>query len=190
MKSGSEKTLGGIGSIFAALEVIPVLPFIGYILVFIALNKMSKIFNDGKIFSKAIIGVALIFIAGLISLFTTGLSLISLIFSLFSGSGTGAGLSIGNIFLFSIITYIMYVIGYYLFKQSLDLVSTHTNIDLFRTAGTFLFIGSLLFIIPLIGLIIFSIFALVAWIILAIAFFSIPDEYKTTSVEPTSKIIT
>lgn len=182
MKSGNEKMLGGIGSILVILTFLPVIGWIlglvGLTLVLVAINNMSNIFNDRNIFNKAIIGVILTFISTLIFIFM----FIPSVSLLFSGNNTGIGLGVLGIIFSFIIAYAISVAGYYFFKQSLVLVSAYTNINLFRTAGTFIFVGALLSII-FIGFI----FIIVAWIMLAIAFFSIPDEYKT-NIETKSEI--
>jgi uncharacterized membrane protein len=154
------KILGGIGSI---LQIIPGISIAGYILVLIAIKKISDEVKDGTIFTKmlyavitGIIGVALvvyvIFFGAILSVFTFGF-----------------GAFLGVIAAFAI-GWIALIVSSIFVRDAFDMIATRLNVGTFRTAGTLYFVGALLTIIFIGFLILF-----VAYIVQVIAFFSIHE---------------
>jgi len=161
--------LGGLGSVFILFGWIPyvglILYIAGFIMLSIALKKLSDISPEKGIFRKWIISLILAFGIGIL---------------FFIAAGAVVGLSdpnhqdvaVGSVVIFGGLTYIILqiVIGI-LYKQIFHGVYEITGEKLFKTAGTTFFWGGILSII-LIGAILFFI----GWIIVAIAFFSLKRE--------------
>jgi uncharacterized membrane protein len=173
--TGKEKIFGGLGAIFVVLGFIPYIGWIlgiaGVVLLFITFHNFSEIFGDKNIFSKFLIGF-LVSLAGIIVSFIFGLSSFIPIF-LTSEVRFDIGIvGIGLIFAF-VIFYILTVISCNYYRHCFNLMANYTNINLFKFAGTFVFWGA-------VGLILFGIggIAIVAgFILLALAFFSMPKSY-------------
>ncbi|GAQ95602.1 hypothetical protein TAGGR_375 [Thermodesulfovibrio aggregans] len=175
-QTGNVKILGGLGSIFVILGFIPwigwLLSIAGIVLLFIAMNKLSQIFSDKNIFNKFLTGF-LISLAGI---------LLGVIFGLFSmlpmmknGSYHSMPSGFGLVFTF-LIVYALNIAGMYFYRQCFNIIHNYTGINLFKLAGTFMFWGA-------IGVIVFGLGAIgifVGWILLAVAFFGLPETYEKT----------
>jgi uncharacterized membrane protein len=74
----------------------------------------------------------------------------------------------GGVIIAAVVMFIFYVLGALYFKRSFNVVSAKSGENMFNTAGLLLLVGAILTII-IIGLILM----LVAWILVAIGFFSI-----------------
>ncbi len=170
MKSGNEKILGGLGCLFVILSAIPgigwILGIAGFTLVILAFNEISKKTNNPAIFQDILISLILAMAGLLLGILFVVPSFISIIF----GHGSGfIGLLLG----FGIM-YALAILSYSKFRKALKIIANLTGVSLFETAGTMFFIGAITLIIFIGNIILY-----VAWILLTIAFFSIPDEYKT-----------
>ncbi|MEZ0323430.1 MAG: DUF996 domain-containing protein [Hydrogenothermaceae bacterium] len=143
-----------------------ILALVGFVLVLAALKVISNKANNSKIFTNAIIGIVLVAIGLLAGIIIFIPSIVVLIY----GNTTAMTGSLIGI----ILGYVLTVTGFVIFRNALRLVANFTGVSLFNTAGIMFLIGSILIII-FIG----TILAFIGWILLAIAFFSIPDEYKT-----------
>ena len=174
------KLLGGIGSILLVLTVTPylgsIVGLVGIILILISLNMFSKIFNDPQIFRNALISFILAIIGVFVIMLTIGITF----FSFFTMMGSYhlhmfSSIGIGTIFSF-IVTYLLLIISAHYLKSSFYLLSSYTGINLYKTGGFWYFIGTLL-IIVVIGFLI----NLVAWVLIAVAFFTTPEEIKSTA---------
>lgn len=179
-QAGNEKILGGLGSIFIVLSFIPwigwILGIAGIVLLFIAINKLSQTFSDKNIFNKFLTGF-LIGIAGI---------LLGIIFGMFSmipmmmGNvhhdmiATPSGIWLIFVFL---IVYALNIVGMYFYRQCFNLLYQYTEVNLFKLAGAFMFWGA----VGVIALGLGAIAILVGWILLAIAFFSLPENYGETA---------
>ncbi len=176
-QAGNEKILGGLGCIFIVLGFIPwigwMLGIAGIVLLFIAINKLAQIFSDKNIFNKFLTGF-LISIGGI---------LLGIIFGMFSMiplmmEGSRHGMTampsgVGFIFIF-LVVYALNIFGMYFYRQCFDIIHNYTKINLFKLAGAFMFWGA-------VGVIVFGLGAIaifVGWILLAIAFFSLPENYE------------
>jgi len=175
------KLLGGIGAILLVLMITPYLGSLaglaGIILILISLNMFSKIFNDPQIFKSALISFILGIIGGFVAFLTVGVTFFSFFTMMephgyysphmFSSIGIGTALAF-------IIIYILFIISAYYLKSAFCLLSSYTGINLFRTGGLWYFIGTILTIV-IVGILI----NLVAWILIAVAFFTTPEEIKS-----------
>ncbi|MCX8034569.1 MAG: DUF996 domain-containing protein [Thermodesulfovibrio sp.] len=178
---GNERIFGGLGSAFIILSFIPYIGWLlgiaGIVLLFIAFHKFSEIFGDKNIFNKFLTGF-LISIAGIIVFFLFGIfSFIPVLISAKHGAGEHISFDLGmfgiGIIFALIVFYIINIVAANYYRHCFNLMAEYTNINLFRLAGIFVFWGA-------VGLIVFGLGAiaiLVGWILLTVAFFSIPRSY-------------
>ena len=162
----SNKNLAGIGSI---LLMFPVVSIVGIILLFVGIKGLSEYYKDDSIYRNAIWGVifgiiALVAIAVAVPIFIMGG-----VFSSFALGAPGIGFGLVSLLLIAVIVFIFYVIAAMYFRRAFNSLAQRTGEHMFETAGKLLFIGAILTILFLIGLLLIF----VAWIIATIAFFSI-----------------
>jgi len=165
----TQKLLGGIGAILLVLAVVPgigiLFLIVGLVLFIVSLYQISNMVKNPTIFKKYIIGLALGLIGWIIALFFGLLS--------FVGIAMFSGMSIG-IFFAIILAYVAIVAANYFYKQAFDMLASALNHKLFSTAGLLMFIGAITIILFGLGLILIFI----GWIILAVAFFTAPEEVE------------
>lgn len=169
-----EKILGGVGSGLIAFTLIPgighIFFIIGIIMFIISIHNISKLLKENDIYSN-IVKSFLIGIIGIsISLFL-GLYTFVSVFSGHWSFGT-------NIFLSLIIFYSFIIASAVFFRKSLVLIASFTDNELFKTAGDVMFWGAILtiFAIGFIGM-------FISWVLLAIAFFTMPESIRTPKSE-------
>lgn len=181
MQAGNEKTLGGLGALFLVLSIIPyvgwLLGIAGIVLLLIALNKYSQIFENKDIFSKFLTGF-LISLASVVVAIIFGISSF-LPFIKHGGSRDFEGFSMLGIVLALIVVYVLTIVSCYYYRQSLNLLFSYTNMNLFKLSGSFLFWGAVALIVFGLG----ALGILVGWILLAIAFFTLPPKYDIAKTE-------
>jgi len=156
--------------------------------VIVAVKHISEITNDKQIFGDYL----LYFIIQILTI----LAVIALMISMMIGIGgfsfyspaspqeytdlpsffSMLGSLISACILGLLIVWILSIISALYFKRSYHRIATHTNIELFKTAGTVYFIGALTLIFFVGFLIIF-----IVRIIEIIAYFSLPDETTPSS---------
>jgi uncharacterized membrane protein len=202
----TNKNLGGIGAILMFIGFLPyvsfygIIPFVGLILVLIAMHGLASEYKESGIFNNtlyavitAIVGVMLFVVVAFYALFDffAGLGLTigmgnfaDWVTGLAQMDWTNIGLSlIGNfityILLDLVILFVFIVITAILLRKSLGLLSTKSSVGLFGTTGTIILVGAILTII-IIGLILIWI----ALLLLAVAFFSIRTQ-QAPSPAPT-----
>jgi uncharacterized membrane protein len=161
MQSGlnNANIIGGIGSIFVALGVFP-FGIIGIVLILIAFNQYSKALNNPYIYQLGSRWGLIIF-ASVVA------------FVLFMGISTIFG---NSAFWTVVAVAVLYVASIYAvvdFEKVLIELSIALNHKLFKTAGVFIFAGTLLspLIIPILLI-------SVGFIVLAIAFFTAPKNVR------------
>ncbi len=179
------RLLGGIGSILVILTVAPsvgwLVGIVGFILMLIAINRISNLTGDRKIFNSFLIAIVLAIAAVIVG----GLTVLGAFYSL-----TGMGQFQGNTFVPNpsitpgdwigfvlriipglIAIWVLMIISAVYIRGGLSRIGTRLNMHLFETAATVFLIGSILTVFLVGFLLVF-----VAMIILAVAFFSIPDD--------------
>lgn len=176
---GNEKIFGGLGSILVALSFVPYLGWVagvaGAVLLFIAFHKYSDIFGDKDIFKKFLTGF-IISLSGIIfSLIFGVFSFIPMSMSTIFGVGEliSFGLGMFGVIFAIFVFYIINIFAAKYYRHCFNLMAKYTNINHFKLAGTFVFWGS-------VGLIVFGLGAIAIFIgiiLLAVAFFSIPQSY-------------
>lgn len=172
MSLESNKTLGGIGALLVAFgSFFGPLAIVGIILVFIALKGMADYYGDHSIFQNALYGIIFLIVGAIAGVF--------IILGSFFGMGwmgattpdimdvTDIWAFIGTLIIGIVIIFVFYLLSAIFFKKSFDTLATKTGEKMFGTAGTLYLVGAILTIV-IFGLILI----LIAWILVAVAFFS------------------
>ena len=189
----SSKTLGGVGALLVVIGFLAVfgvpygglLSLIGAIITLIALKGMADNYNEMGIFNNALYGIIIIIIGVVVAVAIAFIA----IFSAISGLDwtNSAALQayftdlnniyalIGPIIGALVVLFIFMVAAAVFFRKSLTTLAMKSGEKIFDTAGLLWLIGAVLTII-LVGIIIIWI----AWILIAVGFFSI----KTTAAQP------
>jgi len=175
------KTLGGIGSIFLLLSIVPYvgvgLGLVGLALILIAVKYVSDSLADKSIFNNMLISVILAVVGMIVGFAFAAV----ILYSYFRGFPTlpepsmfmGPWLySLLRAILLAIIPiWIFYIASAIFLKRSYDSIANKLNIAMFSTTALLFLIGVVLAIV-LIGFIIIF----VAAILQTVAFFSITEE--------------
>jgi uncharacterized membrane protein len=196
MSLESSKNLGGIGAILMIVGVLAtmgyafagVLSLVGIILLMIGLKGMADHFKEPGIFNNAlyaiiieIIGVVIavaVIVIGVLMALTTGFDWANPNFTEFTDFSFIWN-SIGAILAGVVVLMVMMVIAALFFRKSFSLLAGKTGEKLFETAGLLMLIGAVLTIIVL-GLVI----VLIAWILVAVAFFQVKEQAAPTAAPP------
>lgn len=193
------KVYGGVGSILLLVGglvglFVPfgsiVIPIVGLILVLIAVNYIAQALNRRDIFTDMIVAVVLIIVAFVvISIFV-----LAAIASFFGFAGPGfdftdpseipegdlIGLLVG-VLVGLAIAWVISIIAAIFFKRSFDNIADGLGVNIFHTTGLLMLIGSILLIAVGIG----GILIFVAWILMIVAFFSVPEELPQPAMATT-----
>lgn len=200
MESKNIKLFAGIGALLAVLTPIlgigTLAGLAGLILIFIAINELSKQTHNKKIYDNFLISFILTIVGGLLSVGVAFFGVIGGIFrgiignfgytmpfetpygnfgrnfGRFFGNGIGWGI-IAGIVIFAIIAYALVIIRSIYLKNSYLEIAKETGIQHFKTAANLMFIGSILSIIG-VGFVIYFI----GYIFEVIAFFSLPESFE------------
>ncbi|MEM0337197.1 MAG: DUF996 domain-containing protein [Candidatus Caldarchaeum sp.] len=175
------RMIGGIGSILLVLAIVPnvgtVLSIVGFILVLLALKYVADAVQQPAIFQNALYAVIIGIVGAVVALVLGGAALFASIGGGFGFSGGfGDGVSgdlfslLAGIVVALVVVWIFAVVSALFLRKSLYLTGDVLGVKLFRTAGLLLFLGAILTII-LVGFIL----SLVAYVLLAVAFFQIPQ---------------
>jgi uncharacterized membrane protein len=179
------KTLGGVGSILVVLSAVPsigwVLGIAGFVMILVAINKVSQIVKENKIYSNMLTAVILGVIAIAIGSFSViGTAVHVLQLGSFVGTkfvfahgiapsdllGLVAGIVGGLLAVWAfLVASAVYV------RRSYNLMASRLNVKRFETAGMLYLIGAATAIIG-VGFIVL----LAAEIVLAVAFFSLEER--------------
>jgi uncharacterized membrane protein len=176
------KIYGGIGVIITLLgglrRIGPLLRIAGLILLLIALYELAQRLKEEKIFRQYLIGI-IINIVG--TGFAITLAVINGAWSIAKMILFGGYMSYYDIFseisfaliFFVLLLYAITILSTYFYRESLKSITAKTTIKTFALAGDFLFYGTIGMIVIL------GIFAMfVGWILLAVAFFNLPDTIE------------
>jgi len=176
------KIYGGIGVILTLLgglrRIGPLLRIAGLILLLIALYELAQRLKEEKIFRQYLTGI-IINIVG--TGFAITLAAINGAWSIAKMILFGGYMSYYDIFseisfaliFFVLLLYAITILSTYFYRESLKSITAKTMIKTFALAGDFLFYGAI-GIIVILG--IFAMF--VGWILLAVAFFNLPDTIE------------
>lgn len=165
----SSKMLAAVGALLMFLSFVPVLGIVGIILLFVGLKGLSDYYRDPSIYGHALKGL----IFGIIGIVAVSALSISF-FGIFAVSTVATA---GNIFaaiggliltiVILVIAFVFYLLMAMNLRRAFNTLAERSGENMFRTAGTLLWVGAILTIIA-VGLIL----VWIAFLILAIAFFS------------------
>ncbi|MCL2643132.1 MAG: DUF996 domain-containing protein [Candidatus Bathyarchaeota archaeon] len=179
MTIGSNKILAGIGSLLYGV------PIIGLVLIMIGMKGLSEHYREPRIYDGLVTGVILLIISSILSIIgmtaiysgMAGLALAAFSLGMMSGAGIGAGIIgiAGGIVCF-IVCFILALLAIRHVRNCLNALAERSGENLFRTAGTLIWVGAILTIIGIGALLIW-----IGFIIAAIGFFTL----KETPLPPT-----
>jgi uncharacterized membrane protein len=209
MELQTSKTLGGIGAILMFIGIIPyisyygVIELIGLILVMIALYSFASHYKEAGIFNNALYGLIIGIVGGVVAvaalIITVLTSLTDFLYAVFpdwNGDWTAlSGLTpnpsnlsleslvplLSGIIAVLVILWVAAIISAFFIRRSLGTLSAKSGIGYFSIAGLLILIGAILTIV-LVGLLLIWI----AFILLAVAFFSIKAEPASTAPPPST----
>ncbi len=186
MSLESNRILGSIGAILIAIGFstpfsgyIGILSLVGIILVLVAMKGLAEYYNERGIFQNALYG----FIFGIIGFIVV--IVFVMFFATFSIRAmwravriptefTSVTLIVGLI-LGLVVLVIFLVLQAIFYRKSFNLLAEKSGEKMFNTAGLLMLIGAVLTVI-----VIGAILLLIAWILAAVAFFSI----KAPAIQP------
>jgi len=190
----SSKTLGGVGALLVVIGFLGplvgvpytgLLSLIGAILTLIALKGMADNYNEMSIFNNALYGIIIVIIGVVVAVAIAVIAVFSAISGLDWTDVTAVQAYfmnidhitalIGPIIGALVVLFIFMVAAAVFFRKSLTTLAMKSGEKIFDTAGLLWLIGAVLTIIA-VGVILIWI----AWILIAVGFFSI----KTTAAQP------
>ena len=184
----SDKTLGGVGALlvvigflgFFASGYVAILALIGMIITLIALKGMSDHYKEAGIFNNALYGVITLIIGVVAFIATLAVVILMTLSSFAIDWSDPAAIQayfmnfnniwsiIGIVIVALVVLFAFAIVSAIFFRKSLTILSTKSGENIFATAGLLWLIGAVLTII-LVGFILIGI----AWILIAVGFFSI-----------------
>ena len=170
----TNKILGGVGALLTAIgSFVPftgpigIVSIVGIILMLISLKGLSEEFREPSIWRNTLNG----FIFGIIAIAAAIVVFVAFFFAIFNvgrfANPVSLGLGIVGAILGLIIVFVFFVLEAMFYKHAFETLSEKSGERMFRTGGLLLLIGAVLTIV-LVGFVLLF----VAWILLAIAFFS------------------
>jgi uncharacterized membrane protein len=181
MNFENNKKLAGEASILLLLSIIPyvgwVLGIIGIVLLLKSMKEFSTYYQDNSIYENSWTGIKyyiVALIAATIAVTAMGIGVASAIGFNLTGLFTfTAGFGIGLIALIAglVTAFVFYVLAATHLKTTFNILAEKSGDQTFATAGTLLWVGSILTII-LVGLVLIFI----SWIFAAIGFFGMKDR--------------
>jgi len=185
------KLMGGIGSILILLPLVPyvglTLTIVGWVLIAIAVNHISKAVNNPSIFRDFLIGFILSVI-GIFVAFAAGLATFAIAFirhAYVPGPMMSNVASIlAGVIVFLVVLWVLMVLSAVFIRRSYSEIAKALNVGMFSTVGLLYLIGAATLII-VVGVIVL----LIACILQIVAFFEIPDELpKQQPIQPQSLV--
>lgn len=168
------KLVGGIGAVFSLIGMfIPrigiILFIVGSVMVLIAVKYISDVVNDPFIFRNVLVSI----ICGVVGVAAFIISLLSYFMTMFLTYRASKSLPqfIIPIIAALVIVWVFMVFSALYLRKSYNRISDAIRVDLFRSTATTYFVGALLLIV-IVGVIVL----VLAKIIEAVAFFSIPEH--------------
>jgi uncharacterized membrane protein len=192
------KTMGGVGSILVLLSFVPFVGFIlglaGFVMVLLAVKRISEAVEDREIFHNVLTAVILQIVGSVISAFVVTGSLFSTLmmaplespFGGFVGPGTfgaSAALAIlGTLIVGLIVMWVILIIAARFLRKGYEGIVAKTGTETFRSVGRWYYYGAWLTIV-LVGFVLI----LIAAILQIVAFFSLPES---PPAQPTAQVQT
>jgi uncharacterized membrane protein len=187
------KTLGGVGSILILLIAVPTVGWIlgiaGIVMVIIAINKISQEINDSKIKRNMLVAIALTIGAAALGAVTALGTLYRLLgmgsfvgtsFVLSPGITTGDWIGVAAVVVGGLAGVCAFLVASGVFvRRSYNSMASKLNVKMFGTAGLLYLIGVATAVVG-VGFVLI----LVSEILLAVSFFSIPDQRIGIASQP------
>jgi len=171
------KTLAGVGAILLLLGFVPyagwVLAIVGVVLLVIGMKELSKYYQDQNVYQNTLTGVKFYVVAvvaaaaAIVAVMIGVASATDFTFKNFVPT-VGFGVGVAALLAGLVVAFVFYILAASHLKRALDSLAQKSGETSFATAGTLLWIGSILTIV-LIGLVLIF----VAWIFATMGFFSI-----------------
>jgi uncharacterized membrane protein len=179
----TNKILGGVGALLTAIgSFVPfagpvgIVSIIGIILLLISMKGLSENFREPNIWRNAING----FIFGIIGIGIAIVIFAIFLFSMFSSARffwvPGVVFSFVGLIIGLVIVFAFFLLEAIFYKRAFDLLGTRSGERMFHTGGLLLLIGAVLTIVVIGFVLLF-----VAWLLIAIAFFSMRAQIQQTS---------
>ena len=177
----TQKMLGGIGSILILLVFMPetvatLLGIVGFVLWLISMYQLSNILRKPSIFQKVLIGFILGIVGVVIALAFGLTAVISSLATIRGEAGAILGLGLGVAFAI-LVAYAALVVSFYFYKEAYEILAQATAHNLFKIGGLLIFIGAITIILFGLG----ALLMIVGNIVLAVAFFTAPNEVEVQS---------
>ncbi len=177
------KTLAMEGSILLILGLVPyvgwVLGIIGIVLLLRGMKEFANYYQDNEIYQNSLTGVKY-YIVALIALAVAGAGfVIGFVFNGFAVNGFPGAFGVGNAIGVAIgiagliVAFVFYVLAATHLRKTFNTLAQKTGEHSFETAGTLLWVGSILTIIAVGVLLIF-----IAWIFAVIGFFTMKSPQQ------------
>jgi len=180
------KTLGGIGAIHVLLSFVPTVGaafgVIGFILILVAVKYIADDLKDKKIFTNMIIAVflsivgivvgSLILLGAVLSAFGNGYFSTTYPFTPSTAVTTAQWITFGTEIALGLFgAWIFFLVSAVYLRRSYSTIGSKLNVGMFHNAGLLYLIGAATTVVG-VGFLIL----LVAEILTAVAFFSIPEQ--------------
>jgi len=175
----TQKILGGIGSILILLvftSEATLLGIVGFVLWLISMYQLSNILRKPSIFQKVLIGFILGIVGVVIALAFGLTAVISSLATMRGEAGAILGLGLGVAFAI-LVAYAALVVSFYFYKEAYEILAQATAHNLFKIGGLLIFIGAITIILFGLG----ALLMIVGNIVLAVAFFTAPNEVEVQS---------
>lgn len=174
------KTLAGVGAILLLLGFVPyagwVLAIVGVVLLVIGMKELSKYYQDQNVYQNTLTGVKFYVVAvvaaaaAIVAVMIGVASATDFTFKNFVPT-VGFGVGVAALLAGLVVAFVFYVLAASHLKRALDSLAQKSGESSFATAGTLLWIGSILTIV-LVGLVLIF----VAWIFVTMGFFSMKSR--------------
>jgi len=174
------KTLAGVGAILLLLGFVPyagwVLAMVGVVLLVIGMKELSKYYQDQNVYQNTLTGVKFYVVAvvaaaaAIVAVMIGVASATDFTFKNFVPT-VGFGVGVAALLAGLVVAFVFYILAASHLKRALDSLAQKSGESSFATAGTLLWIGSILTIV-LVGLVLIF----VAWIFATLGFFSMKSR--------------
>ena len=184
------KTLAGVGAILLLLGFVPyagwVLAIVGVVLLVIGMKELAKYYQDQNVYQNTLTGVKFYVVA----VVAAAAAIVAVMIGIASATDftfknfvptVGFGVGVAALLAGLVVAFVFYVLAASHLKRALDSLAQKSGESSFATAGTLLWIGSILTIV-LVGLVLI----LVAWIFATLGFFSMKSrQYQQFTLQQT-----
>ena len=174
------KTLAGVGAILLLLGFVPyagwVLAIVGVVLLVIGMKELSKYYQDQNVYQNTLSGVKFYVVAvvaaaaAIVAVMIGVASATDFTFKNFVPT-VGFGVGVATLLAGLVVAFVFYIFAASHLKRALDSLAQKSGESSFATAGTLLWIGSILTVV-LVGLVLIF----VAWIFATVGFFSMKSR--------------